>query len=131
MIFPHDQLQILSYNRVVADLHGHAPPAFIEGLKPLFEVKPTDQPGHPPRGGFDLYVGKRWHRAAPRPGVLPENDPVRSLAVSVLAERVLGPLLGIVDQRTDHRIDFVGGIRGVDALVQRVDSGLWAAAFWL
>jgi uncharacterized protein (DUF1015 family) len=130
VIFPHDQLQILSYNRVVRDLNGHEPEALLAKVGESFELAVTDAPGAPGRAGFDMYLAGAWHRATPRAGVVPE-DPVGSLAVSVLADRVLAPLLGIRDQRTDKRIDFVGGIRGVRALEAAVDSGAGALAFWL
>ena len=93
------------------------------------------QPGKPPLAGFDMYLEGRWHRATPKSdeGSSSEitNYPVRSLAVSVLTERILDPLLGIVDQRSDPRIDFVGGVRGVKQLAGMVDQGDWSVAFWL
>ena len=135
VIFPHDELQILPYNRVVRDLNGLTPTQFVDALAPHFELQLTPQPGDPPSAGFDMYLEGRWHRATPKPledkSVEIGHDPVRSLAVSVLTERVLSPLLGIVDQRSDPRIDFVGGVRGVKQLAGMVDQGDWAVAFWL
>ena len=133
VLFPHDQLQILPYNRVVRDLNGLTPKELLEKLAPYFELQVTTQPGEPPAAGFDLYLNQRWHRATPKqdPSLNSQQDPVRALAVSELTERVLDPLLGIKDQRSDPRIDFVGGIRGTDQLVALVDSGDWAVAFWL
>jgi uncharacterized protein (DUF1015 family) len=80
-----------------------------------------------------MYLEGQWHRAKPKhdPSLSSQQDPVRALAVSELTERVLDPLLGIKDQRSDPRIDFVGGIRGTEQLAALVDSGDWAVAFWL
>ncbi len=135
VIFPHDELQTLPYNRVVRDLNGLMPNQFVDALAPHFELQLTPQPGDPPPAGFDMYVEGRWHRAKPK---LPQDlsseirdDPVRSLAVSVLTEQVLEPLLGISDQRSDPRIDFVGGVRGSEQLAAMVDGGDWSVAFWL
>ena len=133
VIFPHNQLQILPYNRVVRDLHGLSPQKLLDQLAPNFELQMTIQPGEPPAAGFDMYLEGQWHRATPKedPSLNSQQDPVRALAVSELTERVLDPLLGIKDQRSDSRIDFVGGIRGTTQLAALVDSGDWAVAFWL
>ena len=133
VIFPHDQLQILPYNRVVRDLNGLTPKELLEKLNPHFELQVTAQPGEPPPAGFDMYLEGQWHRAKPKqdPSLNSQQDPVRALAVSELTERVLDPLLGIKDQRSDPRIDFVGGIRGTEQLAALVDGGGWAVAFWL
>ncbi len=133
VIFPHDQLQILPYNRVVRDLNGLTPKGLLEKLAVHFELQETLQPGEAPAAGFDMYLEGQWHRATPKqnPSLNSQQDPVRALAVSELTERVLDPLLGIKDQRTDLRIDFIGGIRGTQQLVSLVDSGDWAVAFWL
>lgn len=135
VIFPHDELQILPYNRVVRDLNGHTPRAFLQALALDYELEPTAQPGQAPEAGFDMYLEGRWHRAFPkwtpkqRSGI--EQDPVNALAVSVLTDRVLVPLLGITDQRSDPRIDFVGGINPPKTLASKVDGGEWDVAFWL
>ena len=133
VIFPHDQLQILPYNRVVRDLHGLTPKELLDKLALHFELQVTAQPGEPPTAGFDVYLEGQWHRAMPKqdPSINTQKDPVRALAVSELTERVLDPLLGIKDQRSDPRIDFVGGIRGTEQLAALVDTGDWAVAFWL
>ena len=135
VIFPHDELQILPYNRVVRDLHGHTPKQFFEALAPHYNLEVTAKPGDPPPAGFDMYLEGQWHRATPK---LTEeeqskmkNDPVNALAVSVLTDRVLDPLLGIKDQRSDPRIDFVGGVRPPKELAVKVDEGEWTVAFWL
>ena len=135
VIFPHDELQILPYNRVVRDLHGLTPREFLEALASDYELQPATQPGQAPEAGFDVYLDGRWHRAFPkltpeqRAGM--EQNPVNALAVSVLTDRVLIPLLGITDQRSDPRIDFVGGIHPPKILASKVDAGEWAVAFWL
>ena len=133
VIFPHNQLQILPYNRVVRDFHGLTPKELLDKLAVHFELQATPQPGHPPAAGFDMYLEGQWHRAKPKqdPSSHRQVDPVRVLAVSELTERVLDPLLGITDQRSDPRIDFVGGVRGPEKLAAMVDRGGWSVAFWL
>ncbi len=133
VIFPHDQLQILPYNRVVRDLHGLSGQEFLEKVQVHFELEKISQPGQAPVAGFDMYVNGQWYRAQPKqdPTLESQKDPVRALAVSELTERVLDPVLGIKDQRSDPRIDFVGGVRGTEQLEALVNSGDWAVAFWL
>lgn len=135
VIFPHDELQILPYNRVVRDLNGYTAQEFLEAMAVNYELQPTTQPGKAPAAGFDMYLEGRWHRAVPKltaeQRVGMEKNPVNALAVSVLTDRVLTPLLGITDQRSDSRIDFVGGIHPPNVLAAKVDAGEWAAAFWL
>ena len=110
---PHDELQIFPYNRLVRDLNGHTPVQFVDALAPHFKLQLTQEPGNPPPSGFDMYIGGQWHRATPIPmqdsPLATSCNPVQSLAVSVLTQRVLQPLLGIMDQRSDPRINFVGG----------------------
>ena len=133
VIFPHNQLQILPYNRVVRDLNGFISKDFLGQIAVHFTLQAITQPGDAPAAGFDMYLEGKWHRATPKqdPSAKSQQDPVRALAVSELTERVLDPLLGIKDQRSDSRIDFVGGIRGTQQLAALVDSGDWAVAFWL
>jgi uncharacterized protein (DUF1015 family) len=131
VIFPDNQLQIFPYNRVVKDLYGHTAKQFLSRIEEKFSVQAIDDPGHPPLAGFECYLNGKWHRMFPREGVVPDIDPVGSLAVSVLSDNILDPILGITDQRRDKRIDFIGGIRGSSALSERVDSGEWAVAFYL
>ncbi len=130
--FPHHALSILGYNRVVRDLNGLDVAGFVARLGDAFAVTPSDRPVRPARHGeFGLYVAGRWYRLALRPALADVPDPVERLDVSLLTAHVLEPVLAIGDQRTDPRIDFVGGGRGLAALEQRVDSGAMAAAFVL
>ncbi len=132
VIFPHDQMRILDYNRVVKDLHGNTPASLIDHLSIPFAVVGSPEPVRPERRGqFGLYVGGHWYRLDIDPARIPYDDPVARLDVSLLQDNAIEPLLGIVDPRRDDRIDFVGGIRGLEALAARVDSGEMAAAFSL
>ena len=128
--FPHDEMRILDYNRVVRDLDGLAPDALLARLRETFDVEPSAGPVKPSQPEtFGLFVAGRWHRLRIRPALVPRGDPVASLDVSLLQDHVLAPVLGIRDPRTDTRIDFVGGVRGLDELERRVTSGRDAAAF--
>jgi uncharacterized protein (DUF1015 family) len=129
VIFPGDQLHILPYNRVVKDLHGLAPAQFLERIRALGTLARTDEPSPERPGSFGVYVDGAWWRLSLDPASIPHGDPIRSLDVSLLQERVLTPVLGVGDPRTDKRIDFVGGIRGTAELARRVDSGEMAVAF--
>jgi uncharacterized protein (DUF1015 family) len=131
VIFPHHQMKILDYNRVVKDLNGLDESTLVARLGAAFTVEDSAQRVHPAcPGEFGMYLGGHWRRLTIRPDLIP-NDPVASLDVSLLSEHVLGPLLGIADLRRDKRIDFVGGIRGLAELEKRVDSGEMAVAFAL
>jgi len=131
VIFPHDQLLILDYNRVVRDLAGRTPDAFLVEIEGSFEVEPTEEPKPGEVHEYGMYLGGRWYRLRARPGSFPEDDPVRALDVAILQENLLAPVLGIGDPRSDERIGFVGGIRGLGELQRLVDSGDWAVAFAL
>jgi uncharacterized protein (DUF1015 family) len=130
VLFPHDQLQILDYNRVVKDLGRHTPESLLAGLADRFEVAPTDDPRPRRVHDFAMRLQGRWYRLTAKPGSWPSDDPVASLDVSILQESLLSPLLGIGDPRKDKRIDFVGGIRGLGELERRCEAG-WAVAFAL
>ncbi len=128
--FPDNQTRILDYNRVVRDLNGLAPEAFLQKLNTAFRVQPSAQAVRPmKKGQFGMYLAGRWYRLEIPPERVPARDPVRRLDVSLLQDHLLGPVLGICDPRRDPRIDFVGGIRGLIELEQRVDSGEMAVAF--
>lgn len=132
VIFPHDQMQILDYNRVIRDLNGLSPEAFLEALKPAFRITPEAAAVRPAKPAeFGLYLAGQWYRLELDSARIPMDDPVARLDVSLLADQAIRPVLGIEDQRRDERIDFVGGIRGLGELERRVDSGEMALAFAL
>ncbi len=132
VIFPHHQMRILDYNRVVKDLNGLDAEAFLARIGERFAVEPAPSRVKPRRPGeYGLYLRGRWYGLTIRPELIPPDDPVARLDVSLLSDHLLGPLLGIRDLRRDKRIDFVGGIRGLEELERRVDGGGMAAAFAL
>jgi uncharacterized protein (DUF1015 family) len=127
-IFPDRQLAILPYNRVVKDLGGKRREDFLEGVKAKFTVAPAASGEPARRGTFSMFFEETWQTITPREPVT-GNDPVSALDVSILQDRLLAPVLGIGDPRTDPRIDFVGGIRGTGELEERMRSGRGAVAF--
>lgn len=131
VLFPSDQVQILPYNRTVTDLNGMWPDEFLAAVSRPFTVEPNAPPAPVNKGQVSMYLGARWYGLVAQPESTTADDPIRSLDVSILQERVLEPLLGIKDVRTDKRIDFIGGIRGPAALERLVDSGKAAVAFSL
>jgi uncharacterized protein (DUF1015 family) len=130
-LFPDSELEILAYNRVVEDLSGMSGEAFLAAVGESFEVTPGVDPTPASRGHWTMYLEGRWYGLRARPGVVPESDPVGTLDVAVLQDRILAPLLQIDNPRTNQRIQFVGGVRGHEALSKRVDSGRAAVAFHL
>ncbi len=122
--FPHDQLRIMAYNRVVADRGGRTPQALVIALADAFEVAQLTGPESPDRPYcYTMFTGGHWYRLTLKDVARPDpEDPVARLDVSVLQDRVLGPLLGIDDPRTNERIDFVGGIRGLGELERRAGA---------
>jgi uncharacterized protein (DUF1015 family) len=132
VLFPHDQLRIMDYNRVVRDLHGLSKDEFMERLADTFDIetgyKQKSPPGH---REFGMYLNGVWYRLSLKSGTLCPDDAVGALDVSILQNLVLKPILGIDDPRADRRIDFVGGIRGMAELEKLVDSGVHAVAFSL
>jgi uncharacterized protein (DUF1015 family) len=131
VLFPSEQLRILPYNRVVRDLNGLEAETVLERLRGVGRVQPASSPDPDRPGVFGVYLGGRWYRLELDPASIDRSDPIASLDVALLQDRVLGPILGIGDPRTDKRIDFVGGIRGPAELARRVDSGEMAVAFAL
>ena len=123
--FPASQLTILDYNRVVKDLNGHSPAEFLTLLEKDFLVSPLGtEPYRPARlHEFSLYLKGEWYSLMLKPGLVDETDPIESLDVSISSKRILDEILGIKDLRSDKRIDFVGGLRGLSELKRRVDSG--------
>ena len=131
-LFPSNQLQIMDYNRVVKDLNGHTTDAFIVALANQFEVATCDTAYKPTAlHHFGMYLNKTWYSLIAKPGTYNDADPIGVLDVTILQNNILATLLNIHDQRTDKRIDFVGGIRGLGELEKRVDSGDMAIAFSL
>jgi uncharacterized protein (DUF1015 family) len=132
VLFPHNQLRIMDYNRVVKDLCGRTPERFLEETGKIFSVREAPDRGKPSRKGeFRMYLKGTWYVVEADPALIADPDPVERLDVSILQKRLLGPVLGIEDPRTSKRIDFVGGIRGLKELERRVDAGEMAVAFAL
>jgi uncharacterized protein (DUF1015 family) len=131
VLFPASALRILPYNRVLSDLGGQSEGAVLAELRALGRLSPAASPTPPRSGTFAFYLARRWHLLELPLDSIDRGDPVRSLDAALLQDRVLGPVLGIVDQRTDKRIDFVGGARGTRALESLVDAGAAAMAISL
>ena len=130
-IFPHNQLRIMDYNRVVKDLHGLDLNGFLAKVAEKFEIEEVSS-GRPRKAHeFGMFLDGRWRHQTARPGTFPAGDPVRSLDVSILQENLLAPVLGVADPRKDKRIDFVGGIRGLGELERLVRGGGFQVAFAL
>lgn len=132
--FPHDQLRIMDYNRVVKDLKGSSVSEFIKRISEKFEINPVGcaacaKPSRP--NHFAMYLDHKWYTLIAKSGTFDIADLVASLDISILQNNLLTPLLGIGDPRKDERIDFVGGIRGLGELEKRVDSGEMAVTFAL
>jgi uncharacterized protein (DUF1015 family) len=130
--FPENQLTIWDYNRVVRDLNGLSPGAFLSRLEDLFECGPAPAAApYRPEGPhfFGMYLDGQWHRLRARRGSFDERDPVARLDVTILQQNLLAPLLGINDPRRDRRIEFIGGIRGLEELERRCRPGDMRVAF--
>lgn len=131
VIFPHSQMKILPYNRVVRDLNGLDSAAFLAKVGETFVVLPEAKAAPEKIRQFAMFLDGRWRVLEARPGSFDPADPIRCLDVSILQENLLAPVLGIADPRTDKRIDFVGGIRGTGELEKKVLSGQFRIAFSL
>jgi len=131
VIFPDDQLQILPYNRVVKDLNGKTPADFLAEVKRVFEATENGKPQPDQPKNWSMYLDGRWYGLRLRSDAATAQGLVNSLDVSVLQDRLLDPILGIKDVRTDKRIDFVGGLRGTKELERLVKEGKAAVAFSL
>jgi uncharacterized protein (DUF1015 family) len=131
VIFPEHEMTILDYNRVVKDLNGLSAEQFLAELRKKFTVTAQGEPVRPASSHeFGMYLDGRWYRLSIRPELVP-GDPIGRLPITVLTRNIIEPLLGISDPRTDKRIDFVGGARGLEGLEKRVKSGEMAVAFAL
>jgi uncharacterized protein (DUF1015 family) len=131
--FPANQLKIMDYNRVVKDLNGWSPAQFLEKLGEYFQVTDKGEAIYHPQHlhNFALYLNNRWYSLEAKPGTYNDNDPIGVLDVTISSNLILDKILGIKDLRTDKRIDFVGGLRGLGELKRRVDSGEMAVALAL
>ena len=131
--FPDDQLQIIDYNRVVKNLNGWSETEFLEKISESFEVENMGKQIWKPSKlhEFSMYLAGNWYKLTARKGTYNDDDPIEVLDVTILSGKILEPLLNIKDLRTSKNIDFVGGIRGLEELKQRVDSGEMKAAFAL
>jgi uncharacterized protein (DUF1015 family) len=131
--FPDNQLQIIDYNRVIKDLNGLTPSEFLSKIEDSFTINNTSKlPLKPEKlHDFSMYLNGLWYALSAKEKTINTNDPVSNLDVSILSEQVLKPILNIHNLRTDTRIEFVGGIRGLNELSKRVNSGEMAVAFAL
>ena len=131
--FPHDQLTIIDYNRVVRDLNGHTPKEVLALLEKSFEVEKIGKEAYKPDRWhrFGMYLDGSWYALTAREGTYKDDDPIGALDVTILTRKVLEPIFNITDLRRSNRIDFVGGIRGLEELEKRVDSGEMKVAFAL
>ena len=130
-LFPSNQLHIMDYNRVVKDLNGFTHEDFISAIKNKFSIEKIEQALSPVKlHEFGMYLNNQWYRLTAAEGSY-SNDPISILDISILSDNLLAPVLDIIDQRTDKRIDFVGGIRGLGELERKVNSGEMAVAFSL
>ena len=126
VLFPGEQLQIMDYNRIVKDLNGLTAEKFLQRVGAKFEIQemPAGRQYKPEKKhSIGMYLAGKWYQITPKEGTYTPNDPVKSLDVAILMDNLLSPVLGIGDPRTDKRIDFVGGIRGLQELEKRVNKG--------
>lgn len=131
-LFPSNQLHIMDYNRVITDLNGLSTEDFLQKLEANFDIETKDSAYRPEAlHHMGLYLNKQWYKLSAKPGSIDATDAIAVLDISILQKNILEPILGIKDQRTDKRIDFVGGIRGLGELEKRVDSGDMALAISL
>lgn len=131
VVFPHDQMNILPYNRVVRDLEGRSEADLLARLRERMDVEPAESPAPSEPKTFGVYLGERWYRARARPGTYDPKDPVASLDCSICQDQILSPIFGVADPRRDKHVDFVGGIRGAAELERRVGSGAFTMAIHL
>lgn len=132
VLFPHHAMTILGYNRVIRDLNGRSADELLAALADRFEVEAAGEPVWPAVGGeFGMYLAGRWYRLTLRQQLMPADDPIGRLPITLLTRNAIEPLFGITDPRTDKRIDFVGGGKGPGELEKQVASGEMAVAFTL
>ncbi|GAO03677.1 DUF1015 domain-containing protein [Anaeromyxobacter sp. PSR-1] len=131
VVFPHDQMQILAYNRLVRDPQRRSPDALLEALRQVLDLEPAKDPRPDHPLAFGVYLGGRWWHAHVRKGSFDAADPVKALDCSIAQDQLLEPLFGIRDPRTSKDVDFVGGIRGHQELERRVNEEGWSLALHL
>jgi uncharacterized protein (DUF1015 family) len=131
VIFPDSQVRILAYNRTVHDLNGLTHEQFLDGIRGQFTITENASPEPPKRGNWSMYLGGKWYGLQLSPAATLPTGTVAMLDVSILQDRLLDPILGIKDIRTDKRVDFIGGLRGTKELERLVDEGKAAVAFSL
>jgi uncharacterized protein (DUF1015 family) len=136
VMFPHNEMTILDYNRVLRDLNGHTPDALLARLRKAYAVEPSDRPVHPAAAGeIGMFLAGRWYRLTLNADASAKADksadPVERLPITLLTRNIIEPVFGVTDPRTDKRIDFVGGGRGLEELERLVSSGTFAVAFAL
>ncbi|MBF0406391.1 MAG: DUF1015 domain-containing protein [Candidatus Riflebacteria bacterium] len=129
VLFPHNHLYIMDYNRTVKDLNGNTPEEFMKKVEKSFIVEKTTEKKPSGAKTFGMYMKGQWYKLTAKPGTFNEKDPVESLDVSILQNNLLAPILGIQDPRKDKRIDFIGGIRGMNELEKVVNEGKFAVSF--
>jgi len=130
VLFPSDQLMIIDYNRVIKDLNGLSKEGFLTALQTNFTIEKEDDEVRPSMNyEYGMYLDGSWYRLKADQSITNETDPVKKLDISIISDYIIDPILGIADQRTSNRIDFVGGIRGLGELKKRVDSGEMVVAF--
>jgi uncharacterized protein (DUF1015 family) len=131
VVFPHDQMQILAYNRLVRDPRRRSAAELLAALRGVMDVEPASDPRPEGPLSFGVYLDGRWWRARVRPGSFDAKDPVAALDCSIAQDQLLAPLFGIQDPRTSKDVDFVGGIRGAAELERRVKEEGWSLALHL
>jgi uncharacterized protein (DUF1015 family) len=132
VIFPHDQMNIMAYNRVIRDRRGRGGAEILAALGERFDLEPSQEAAPSEPGTFGVYVGGGvWHRARVRTGTFDASDPIESLDCQICQKQILEPIFDIADPRRDDSIDFVGGIHGATELERRVDEGLASVALYL
>src|SRR6266540_3500773 len=131
VVFPHDQMQILAYNRLVRDPRGRGPEALLAELRKVIDLEPAAEPRPDRPLSLGIFDGGRWWRGRVRPGAFDAADPVASLDCSLVQDQILAPIFGVDDPRTSKDVDFVGGIRGPEELERRVREEGWSLALHL
>ena len=129
VLFPKDELEIMDYNRVIKDLNGHSEEEFMNLLSEKFTVEKVGNKAYHPekKHTFGMFLDGTWYKLSAKDGTFDKNDPVAQLDVSILQNNVISPIFGINDPRTDKRIDFIGGIRGLGELERRVNTDMKVA----